>query len=464
MLQILGTLLLAGLSQWALSVGADTDEEKKVNAHVIVLSGDDCEDAAAAVAGDPTAKSFVWVAKADDHDDGRSEGGSVKRIVKRIKSANAGDAERGWLGVTIGEVSDAVTSQLSLGDRGIMVLNVVPEGPADHAGIEAHDVIVMVGDAELSGTVRQAVELIARHKPGDELAIKALREGKEKTITVTLGSRADMSEFDWKMAVPPSAEIEEEIRTHGRILRRGDDGQWIFEDLGDLTVLENLPENVLQFIPKAGSRTIHISGDDTKKTVRCTVQQDGTALVIEQEDDGEIVVHRTDGAGNESTKTYANADELREGDPEAFEFFDDAGHDVVVDIDIEGLPDLADLPDFPEIDIELDLDDLPGHVEEWRTNLSEGLENYEQYLDQLRDFIEQWKDGRGSHNLTIPFGAAPFTGEPRHTFEVRVDGTIEARIRKGDSELVRIYQNEADLERRRPELFKKYQDLTAAEE
>ena len=173
-------------------------------------------------------------------------------------------------------------------------------------------------------------------------------------------------------------------------------------------------------------------------------------------DDEEIVVNRTDEDGNESRKTYADADALREGDPEAFEFFNDAGHEVVLKLNVDGL---SDLPD-----IDIDLGDLQGRLDEWQTNLSEGLENYEQYLEQFRDSIEQWKEGQGSHNFPIPFTAAPFTGKPAHTFEIRVDGTIEARIRTGDSELVRIYENEADLERRNPELFKKYQSLIAAEE
>ena len=54
--------------------------------------------------------------------------------------------------------------------------------------------------------------------------------------------------------------------------------------------------------------------------------------------------------------------------------------------------------------------------------------------------------------------------KPKHTFEVQTDGTIEVRIRKGDSELVQIFRDEDDLARRSPELYDKYDRLMSLEE
>lgn len=51
--------------------------------------------------------------------------------------------------------------------------------------------------------------------------------------------------------------------------------------------------------------------------------------------------------------------------------------------------------------------------------------------------------------------------KPKHTFEARPDGTIEGKIRKGDSELVQLYKNADNLARRNPELSAKYHDLMA---
>ena len=53
--------------------------------------------------------------------------------------------------------------------------------------------------------------------------------------------------------------------------------------------------------------------------------------------------------------------------------------------------------------------------------------------------------------------------KPRQSFEVRSDGTIEVHLRKGDSELVQLYDDEDDLEDRNPKMFRKYQDLMSAD-
>ncbi len=64
--------------------------------------------------------------------------------------------------------------------------------------------------------------------------------------------------------------------------------------------------------------------------------------------------------------------------------------------------------------------------------------------------------GRGMHG----FGALKHLRKPRHTFELLADGTIEVRIRRGDSELVQRFDSEDDLADRRPKLYDKFLDLT----
>ena len=54
--------------------------------------------------------------------------------------------------------------------------------------------------------------------------------------------------------------------------------------------------------------------------------------------------------------------------------------------------------------------------------------------------------------------------KPRNSFEVRPDGAIEVRVRKGDSELVQLYKNESDLRQRDAELYEKYQELKSIKE
>ena len=58
------------------------------------------------------------------------------------------------------------------------------------------------------------------------------------------------------------------------------------------------------------------------------------------------------------------------------------------------------------------------------------------------------------------FGKLHFMGgKPKHQFEVQADGTIQVKIRRGDSELVQIFADEDDLADRSPNLYEKFADL-----
>ncbi|MBB1255148.1 PDZ domain-containing protein, partial [Streptomyces sp. OF3] len=64
---------------------------------------------------------------------------------------------------------------------------VVRGGPADKAGIRDGDLITAVDGAR----VRNGEELIVRirsHRPGDKLELTVERNGKERKVTVTLGT------------------------------------------------------------------------------------------------------------------------------------------------------------------------------------------------------------------------------------------------------------------------------------
>jgi 2-alkenal reductase len=73
-------------------------------------------------------------------------------------------------------------------DNGTMVVNVVPDGPADTAGIQAGDVITAVAGVDIE-SVSGLTELLFEHHPGDSVDFTILRDGETLTITVTLGER-----------------------------------------------------------------------------------------------------------------------------------------------------------------------------------------------------------------------------------------------------------------------------------
>ena len=109
----------------------------------------------------------------------------AKDILPQLKSK--GKVTRGWLGVSIQEVTPDLAASLGLEQhRGGLVSDVTKNGPAERAGIKAGDVIVQFADTE----IKQANELpalVARLRPETTARVKLLRDKKELTVSVTVG-------------------------------------------------------------------------------------------------------------------------------------------------------------------------------------------------------------------------------------------------------------------------------------
>jgi S1-C subfamily serine protease len=74
-----------------------------------------------------------------------------------------------------------------------LVTEVVPDGPADEAGVREDDIIIAVDNKAL-GELPDLLEAMRRHEPGDEVTLTVLRRGDEIEIfelEVTLGRQRD---------------------------------------------------------------------------------------------------------------------------------------------------------------------------------------------------------------------------------------------------------------------------------
>ena len=115
-----------------------------------------------------------------------------------------GEVEHAFLGITGGTVTPELAKAVNLPvDEGVIVQTVVKGSPADKAGLEAGHTSATIGGVEvrLGGDIiteangkkvksmEELVETIQDSKPGDELELKILRDGQEKTATVTLGTQ-----------------------------------------------------------------------------------------------------------------------------------------------------------------------------------------------------------------------------------------------------------------------------------
>ncbi len=133
---------------------------------------------------------------------------TVRRVVPEL--INRGRYPHPWLGIEpISLTADRARAFRQAGmegvtERGVLVLQVVPGGPADEAGIEGGNRLVQIGRYRipLGGDIITAVngEPIADYQDltvtletetrvGDTVTVTVVRDGEERGIDITLGER-----------------------------------------------------------------------------------------------------------------------------------------------------------------------------------------------------------------------------------------------------------------------------------
>ncbi len=113
----------------------------------------------------------------------------VKNVTEQLKTA--GVVDRGWLGVGIQNLDQALADSFKMKNAdGALVSSVIPDSPADKAGVQAGDVIV--------GFNNQAVEsaehlplLVGITKVDTEVPLTVIRAGAEKSLQVTIDKLVD---------------------------------------------------------------------------------------------------------------------------------------------------------------------------------------------------------------------------------------------------------------------------------
>ncbi len=94
---------------------------------------------------------------------------------------------RGWLGVSIQNLTPELAKSLGIKEsEGALISGVESNSPADKAGLKRGDLIIGLGGKKIidSTGLRNMVSGMA---PGTKVDIKILRDGKEQTLSATLG-------------------------------------------------------------------------------------------------------------------------------------------------------------------------------------------------------------------------------------------------------------------------------------
>ncbi|VAW93533.1 HtrA protease/chaperone protein [hydrothermal vent metagenome] len=109
----------------------------------------------------------------------------VMNVVQQLKEN--GEVSRGYLGILIQDVNRKLAESFNMDKpQGAIVLKVLPDSPAENAGFKIGDIVINFNDNEIIYSSDLPV-VVGRTEIDKEVDVKIIREGKEKTIEVTIG-------------------------------------------------------------------------------------------------------------------------------------------------------------------------------------------------------------------------------------------------------------------------------------
>ncbi len=115
----------------------------------------------------------------------------ASKIIESLKEGKK--VSRGWLGVSIQDIDENTSKALGLESLdGALISSVMPDEPADKAGVTAGDVVIKVNNTPVSSSA-ELLQEIAAIEPGKTANLTVVRDGKEQVIKVVLGERETSS-------------------------------------------------------------------------------------------------------------------------------------------------------------------------------------------------------------------------------------------------------------------------------
>ena len=118
-------------------------------------------------------------------------------MVKQIMDAIITDGKvvRGWLGVTIQDLTADLSRSFGFDDTdGVLIGDVVSDGPAEQGGLQPGDIIVAF-DGQPVENMNQLRNRVAATKPESQVDIKLFRQGAYETVHVTIGELESQAFF-----------------------------------------------------------------------------------------------------------------------------------------------------------------------------------------------------------------------------------------------------------------------------
>jgi serine protease Do len=115
----------------------------------------------------------------------------ARELLPQLKK---GKIVRGWLGIVIQDVTPELARSFGLKQaKGVVVSDIMKDAPAEKAGLKRGDVIVRLNDQDVEDA-HMLSRRVAELTPGETAKLAIIRNGKEKAVTVTIGTMPSEAE------------------------------------------------------------------------------------------------------------------------------------------------------------------------------------------------------------------------------------------------------------------------------
>lgn len=210
-----------------------------------------------------------------------------------MNAAGSGIGEQHWFGVAVENIPPAIARQLKLKeDQGLMVVAVLPQSPAERAGLRRDDLLIELDGKELKSQTELAqaanalvetkngavpkVTRVAFLRDGDRQIVDVMPEVRPTDMLVIGGNLSSFVGHDRNNSVP-AEEVKNYVLPNGSAAQVGP-GYRLNLDSGDSTAVT---VKSIKSLVEQGKTVVLAQETDMSGAVRSTISMGGKSYAVE---------------------------------------------------------------------------------------------------------------------------------------------------------------------------------------